>query len=179
AVAVVVGAVVGAGLGCLGDRARAGARARHAGVARRRAGAADCALAIAQVARRAALLAEPRVLRAVVGQAVAVVVDPVAELLRRTGRAVAHQRGIDARGGAGDARALAVADLAHRAVLAARHAGVGEVVVDDAVAVVVEAVAGFGLRRLALRAGQAARTRARTGCAHPGRGADALGVDRR
>src|SRR5207244_12918249 len=108
------------------------------------AGAGAAVLAVAEVAGGAARLAEPRVGEVVVGRAVAVVVEPVAGLGRRAHRAAAHLHPGDAAGDARLALAHAARHHAAGAVLAARAAHVGEVVVDGAVAVVVEPVAGLG-----------------------------------
>src|SRR5581483_1433919 len=193
AVAVVVGAVAGLGLRADRARAHAearGARARFAGgpaggAARVRRGAARRGVALLRAvgaeadARRAG---GERIARAreVIDDAVAVLIGAVANFRDRAGAAEAEQLvGVDVhrRGGArrdriGGARAggrvdlLAAEGLARHAVAdvrAAVEAGVGQVVVGDAVAVVVAAVARLGLRH----AGRVARG-ARAGAARAG-----------
>src|SRR5581483_768452 len=192
-VAVVVGAVAGLGLRADRARAHAearGARARFAGgpaggAARVRRGAARRGVALLRAvgaeadARRAG---GERIARAreVIDDAVAVLIGAVANFRDRAGAAEAEQLvGVDVhrRGGArrdriGGARAggrvdlLAAEGLARHAVAdvrAAVEAGVGQVVVGDAVAVVVAAVARLGLRH----AGRVARG-ARAGAARAG-----------
>src|SRR5262249_20336927 len=136
--------------------------------------------AVGQVARRAARLVQPAVGRVLVGLAVAVVIDAVAQLGRGAGRALAHLGAVDARQRARAAGAHAVGHHAARAVEPAHAAHVGRALVGGAVAVVVEAVAE--LRRhgaLLLHAGQAVGAGRVGGAgADIGGGADALGVGR-
>src|SRR5262249_12804712 len=85
----------------------------------------------------------------VVGGAVAVVIEPVADFGAGWGGAVAHLRAADAADAAqcADAAAGARREVAGRAARRARVAErLAEAVIDDAVAVVVEPVAGFGAR---------------------------------
>src|SRR5207244_3873208 len=148
AVAVVVDAVAGLRLGAdhlhAGEAARPGAGHAGAHVAR-----GACAGGV-----HAAAAAGQAHAGHVVVLAVAVVVLAVPRLQRRADRARAHHRAVLAQGDARLALPHAVAALLAGAEVGARHPHAGHVVVHQAIAVVVDAVAHLGRRADHLGAGE-------------------------